>query len=145
MGSDPSAAMRIGRARTLEAPMRPLLAYLVLCALPAAAFVGLARLVEWMAEHPERPRDPVTDPAPTGRSLQLLVATLRRLEAEYAALERSRAPARAHRLQAITLAYDDTLRECCAALGLPPPDHSPLTPSERVQTQAELSLHGLTW
>jgi hypothetical protein len=125
--------------------MRPLLAYLVLCALPAAVFLGLARLVDWLAEHPEAPRDPDADPAPTGRSLQLLVATLRRLEEEYDALERARVPARAHRLEAITLAYDDTLLECCAALGLPPPDHSPLTPSERVQTQAELSLHGLTW
>lgn len=125
--------------------MGPVLSYLALCLLPAAVFVALARAIDWWVGRDRRPEHAEPDPVPTGRSLQQLVATLRRLEGDYAAVESSGLPARAHRLHAISLAYDDTLRECCLALELPPPEHSPLSSVERVQTEAELSLRGLTW
>lgn len=125
--------------------MSQLIGYLALCALPAAAFLGLGRVVDWYAGHDHLPlRRPPAAAAPR-RSLQELVVTLRRLEAEHEVLLRSNPPLKARRLQALTLAYDDTLRECCAALGLPAPDHSPLTATERLRTQTDLAVHGLTW
>lgn len=125
--------------------MGPVLSYLALCLAPAAILLCLTRGISWWVARARRPAVTDPDPVPTGRSLQQLVATLRRLEGEYAAVESSRLPARAHRLHAINLAYDDTLRECCLALELPPPEHSPLSSVERMQTEAELSLRGLTW
>lgn len=125
--------------------MGPILSYLALCLLPAAVIAGVIRLTSWLLSREWRPTHAEPDPVPTGRSLQELVATLRRLETDYAVVEASRLPARAHRLHAISLAYDDTLRECCLALELPPPEHSPLSSVERMQTEAELSLRGLTW
>ncbi len=54
-------------------------------------------------------------------------------------------PVRAARLRAVTLAYDDTLRACCAALELPQPDRPPLSPIVRLETEAALAQRGLTW
>lgn len=124
--------------------MGQVLSYLALCLVPAAAFVGGARAVQWWVNHNDGPRTGAP-PEPTGRSLQQLVATLHRLETQYDAVERSHLPARAHRMRVIQLAYDDTLRECCNALGLEPPGHPHLSSLERMATEAELALHGLRW
>lgn len=125
--------------------MVAVLSYLALCLLPAAVTAVLIRLVSWFVGHERPAATTAPDPVPSARSLEALVATLRRLETDYAAVEASRLPARAHRLQAISLAYDDTLRECCLALEIPPPENPPLPPVERIRTEVELSLRGLTW
>jgi hypothetical protein len=56
-------------------------------------------------------------PADVERSLERLVADLRRLEREYQRIESSNELGRASRLRAIGMAYDDTLRACCRAWG----------------------------
>lgn len=85
------------------------------------------------------------DPAPAEPSVERLVHDLRRLELEFRRIERSDLPARAARLRAVTMAYDDTLRACCRALQLPAPDQPPLSAFARLQTEAALSQHGLSW
>lgn len=85
------------------------------------------------------------DTAPVAPSLERLVGDLRRLELEYRRIERSDLPARAARLRAVGLAYDDTLRACCRALQLPAPDPSPLSAVTRLETEVALSQRGLSW
>jgi hypothetical protein len=114
--------------------------YLALSAAPLAVLCTgyvLSRLVR-------SSRGRRTEPAPA-RTLQRLVDDLRRLEHEYIRVERSDSPAKAARLRALNLAYDDTLRECCLALGLPEPGERPLSGLVRLQTEAELVQHGLMW
>jgi hypothetical protein len=91
-----------------------------------------------------RPPRPVP-PADVERSLERLVADLRRLEHEYQRIESSNELGRASRLRAIGMAYDDTLRACCRAVGLPAPERSPLTSIHRLQTEAALAQAGVTW
>jgi hypothetical protein len=92
--------------------------------------------------HGSAPRRRVTDHGP---NLQRLVDDLRRIEREYVRVERSDLPARAARLKALNLAYDDTLRACCHALRLPEPSERPLSGVARLRTEAELAQHGLEW
>jgi hypothetical protein len=92
--------------------------------------------------HGSAPRSRDADPGP---SLQRLVDDLRRLEREYVRVERSDLPARAARLRALNLAYDDTLRACCHALGLAEPSERPLSGVARLRTEAELAQRGLEW
>ncbi len=92
--------------------------------------------------HGSAARRRVTDPGP---NLQRLVDDLRRIEREYVRVERSDLPARAARLRALNLAYDDTLRACCHALRLPEPSERPLSGVTRLWTEAELAQHGLEW
>lgn len=79
------------------------------------------------------------------RSLELLVADLRRLEDEFRRTESAEVPYRGARLKALSLAYDDTLRACCRLLDLPEPDRPPWTPVTRLQIEAELARAGLDW
>ena len=80
------------------------------------------------------------------RSLELLVADLRRLEREFRRTEQDTDVAyRTARLQAISLAYDDTLLLCCRLLDLPEPDRPPWSPVTRLQIEAELAMAGLDW
>ena len=121
---------------------------LVICTalvvVPAAGFFVAARILarranrRLVAEH-ARPQPPAA------ASLGRLVDDLRRLEAEYIRIERSDLPARGARLRAVALAYDDTLRACCLALGLPEPAERPLSGLMRLQTEAELAQRGLVW
>jgi hypothetical protein len=92
--------------------------------------------------HGSAPHGRDADPGP---SLQRLVDDLRRLEREYVRVERSDLPARAARLCALNLAYDDTLRACCHALGLAEPSERPLSGVARLRTEAELAQRGLEW
>lgn len=79
------------------------------------------------------------------QSIEHLVADLSRLERQFAVLEISDAPNKMMRMQALSLAYDDVLCECCAMLGLPTPSGRPLDSMDRVETECELVRHGLTW
>ncbi|MBA2694678.1 MAG: hypothetical protein H0U62_02240, partial [Actinobacteria bacterium] len=78
-------------------------------------------------------------------SLERLVADLRRLEADLRRIESSDLPAKMQRLQAVSLAYDDVLCECCLALGLPEPAQRPFRGVDRLHAELELARHGLTW
>ena len=52
---------------------------------------------------------------------------------------------RAARLQAISLAYDDTLVLCCRLLDVPEPERPPWNPVTRLHIEAELARAGLDW
>ena len=89
-------------------------------------------------------REPQQDSA--DRSLELLVADLRRLEREFRRTEQDSDVAyRTARLQAISLAYDDTLVLCCRLLDVPEPERPPWPPLTRLQIEAELARAGLDW
>ena len=123
--------------------MHPLLAYAAICVVPAGVLYGLSRGLQWLSQHqiqltPARPMA-------SSPSLERLVDDLRRLEHDYRRIERSDLPARAHRLLAVSLAYDDTLRACCRALELPLPEAPPLSSIDRLEVEADLAQHGLTW
>lgn len=84
--------------------------------------------------------------ATADRSLELLVADLRRLEREFRRTEQDVDVAyRTARLQAVSLAYDDTLLLCCRLLDVPEPERPPWTPVTRLQVEAELARAGLDW
>jgi len=84
--------------------------------------------------------------AAADRSLELLVADLRRLEREFRRTEQdSDVSYRTARLQAISLAYDDTLVLCCRLLDVPEPERPPWNPVTRLQIEAELARAGLDW
>lgn len=80
-----------------------------------------------------------------GQSVEKLLADLTRLEREFARLDTSDAPNKMMRMKAVSLAYDDVLCECCAAVGLPAPQSRPLDSVDRMQTECDLVQHGLTW
>lgn len=56
-----------------------------------------------------------------------------------------RLPGRIERMQAAALAYDETLRLACRAVGAPEPDHAPLGSLERLETEASLAQQGMRW
>ncbi len=86
--------------------------------------------------------DPVqTDAVP----LEAFQSDLRRLVAFIEQLDRSDAPALAARLRAAVIAYDDVLLIACRALQIPAPERGPLDAVCRLQTEADLALHGLEW
>jgi hypothetical protein len=117
--------------------------YAGLCFVPTIAFYlalrGLQALASWNGPPWRRPV------SPQGPSLERLVCDLRRLESDYRRIETSDLPAKAARLRSVSLAYDDTLRACCRALDLPEPKEPPLGPVARLETEAALAQHGLTW
>ncbi len=70
---------------------------------------------------------------------------LRRLECDYCRIEHSDLPRRAARLQSVSLAYDDTLCACCAALAIPWSGRPPFDGVHRLEMEASLSQCGVTW
>jgi hypothetical protein len=118
-----------------------------MCAAPAVVFYGLDKGLSWLGSYDgKRPAASAAPGLPRDHpSLQQLVADLQRLEDEYRRIEHSDLPAKVHRLQAVSMAYDDVLCECCSALGLPPPAERPLRSIDRLEAQVELARHGLTW
>jgi len=109
---------------------------------PAVLLWAALKAVRWWSNSAAARRAPVAEHGP---SLERLVEDLRRIEREYVRVERSDLPARAARLRALNLAYDDTLRACCQALRLPEPSERPLSGVARLRTEAELAQHGLEW
>ena len=106
----------------------------------AAAWRGGRR-----AAAPSAPAGPAAWGPPVGASLGELVDELGRLERAYRQLEQLLLPADDHRMRELTLAYDATLRRCCAALGLPLPGPLPLEGLARLEVEATLAQHGLSW
>lgn len=117
------------------------LVYALLAVTPALALLlaghGLDRFCRWQAAGSRRAQ-------PNGPSLERMVADLRRLEADYRRIDASDLPGRVSRMRTVALAYDDRLRDCCRALGLPEPE-VPLSSIDRLQTEAALAQQGVTW
>jgi len=112
------------------------LVYAVLCVLPAAAFKLVLLAISAWNRRPHRPSPAV----PAGKYGE----TLRRLSADHDRVLIADVPAKAARLRALELAYDDTLRAACQKLHVDvPPD--PWDATTRVQLEADLVTHGLTW
>lgn len=124
--------------------MNDVVAYAVLFVAPALVLLALMNAAMWFCRW-DPPRRRARAATPTGPTLERLVNDLRRLESDYRRIERSDLPAKAVRLRAVSLAYDDTLRACCLALELPEPEPAPLSSLARLRTEAELAQHGLTW
>jgi hypothetical protein len=121
--------------------VRTLLVYLLLAATPAAAFwAAWVALERWVRGPRSR-----SGAVPAHRPLERLVADLRRLERDHARTARSDATGRAGRLRAIALAYDETLQECCRAVGLTAPSRPPLSAVGRLETEMALAAAGVTW
>ena len=101
--------------------MNPVLAYVLLFALPTAvgfALIGAWRGARWLAEARYRVRFQALPPEPIER----LEADLRRLRAELEDTEtRSSLTAKHHRVQAVRGAYLDTLSAACRRLDISPP------------------------
>lgn len=115
--------------------------YVVLVATPAVALLGAGHALErWCRAYPRGRR---SRPAPRP-SLERLVGDLQRLESDYRRIAASDLPGRVSRMRTVTLAYDDVLRACCDAVGLPEPS-DPLTALDRLETEAALAQQGLTW
>ncbi len=101
--------------------MTPVLAYLLLFALPTAvgfALIGAWRAARWLAEARYRARFQAQPPEPIER----LQADLRRLRSELEDTEtRSGLTAKHHRVQAVRGAYLDALSAACRRLDISPP------------------------
>ena len=101
--------------------MNPVLAYLLLFAMPTAvgfALIGAWRAARWLTEVRYRARFQALPPEPIER----LQADLRRLRAELEDTEnRSGLTAKHHRVQALRGAYVDALSAACRRLDLSPP------------------------
>lgn len=101
--------------------MNPVLAYLLLFALPTAvgfALIGAWRAARWLAEARYRARFQALPPEPIER----LQADLRRLRSELEDTEtRSGLTAKHHRVQAVRGAYLDALSTACRRLDISPP------------------------
>jgi hypothetical protein len=116
--------------------------YVLLVLTPAAAFWVAGKGLERLAVPRRRTS---SSGRPVGRSLERLMADLRRLEEDYRRIEASDLPGRGARMRTVSLAYDDTLRACCRAVGLPAPATTPLSALARLETEAALAQHGVTW
>jgi hypothetical protein len=118
------------------------LAYAVLAFVPGALFLAAAKAFDWWTRAGSRPRlAHATDRPPIER----LVGDLKRLERDYSRIQGSDLPRQALRLQSVSLAYDDALCACCAALEIPTAGRPPLNAMQRLEIEAALARHGLTW
>ena len=88
-----------------------------------------------------RPAPPHTD----NISIEQLAADLRRLAAELERVHVQDQPSKMERLTAAALAYDWVLLSAARTLDVPAPEHAPLRPLERLETEAALAAQGLDW
>ncbi|TWP38913.1 hypothetical protein [Leekyejoonella antrihumi] len=123
--------------------MEALAIFVGICVGPAAFFLLLGW--SWRACNGMRPLRRRSTSAPTHPPVERMAVDLHWLADEMCRLRVSRAPAKVHRLTAVGLAYDDTLRMCCDALDVPVPDGRELDGVERLQLEAELAQAGLDW
>ncbi|MBO1756373.1 hypothetical protein [Allobranchiibius sp. CTAmp26] len=121
--------------------MRVLVEYLLICIVPAAV-ISLAFKIPWLLR---RLRKGAMALHPTHRPIERLADDLHRLGSELQLVRAGGGPARKRRLNAIELAYEDILLECCAALELPHPARPPLSREERLHVEASLLKAGLRW
>ena len=124
--------------------MNPVLAYVLLFALPTAvgfALIGAWRGARWLAEARYRARFRALPPEPIER----LQADLRRLRAELEDTEtRSGLTAKHHRVQAVRGAYLDALSAACRRLDLSPPQGGDRAPQAEIyRVEAALRQGGL--
>jgi hypothetical protein len=119
-----------------------LLFYAVLTLAPAGSFIALAKALEWWTHENGATRSGAASPSP---EIERLVGDLRRLERDYCRIERSDLPRRAARLQSVSLAYDDTLCACLKALEIPWWGRPPFDGVHRLEMEASLAQHGVTW
>ena len=82
---------------------------------------------------------------PQGPPIERIGADLHRLSAEISRIESSDQPAKAARMRAVALAYDDVLVLACRTLDLEAPARPPLAPLERLEAEAALAREGLVW
>ena len=124
--------------------MNPVLAYLLLFALPTVAgfaLIGAWRAARWLAEARYRARFQALPPEPIER----LQADLRRLRSELEDTEtRSGLTAKHHRVQAVRGAYLDALSAACRRLDISPPRGGDRAPQAEIyRVEAELRQGGL--
>lgn len=124
--------------------MRNIVIYAAICVGPAAVFLALEHAYGFWVGLANR-RRASAPPAPTHPPVERLAVDLHWLADEMTRLRVSDVPAKVHRLTAVSLAYDDTLRMCCDALEVPVPEHRELRGAERLQLEAELAQAGLDW
>jgi hypothetical protein len=117
-------------------------AYAVLAFVPGALFLAMAKAFDYWTRAQGSARSTATSTRPP---IERLVSDLRRLERDYSRIQSSDLPRRAVRLQGVSLAYDDALCACCAALEIPSSGRPPLNAMERLEIEAALARHGLTW
>ncbi len=101
-----------------------------------------AALLEHTAGRLRRRPPPGPDPFVALRlqtRLAVVTANAQRLEHDPAAF------ARAHRLIAMMLAYDQLLEEACVLAGVESPPLQPNDPDERFRKEVELSSRGWSW
>jgi hypothetical protein len=116
------------------------IAFAVLCAVPAVVFrAGAARLRRRTGAGGH------AEPVPPHKDdRERYSKDLRRLAADHERVLVADVPAKAARLRALELAYDDTLVHACRALEVEAPP-TPFDAITRVQVEADLVTRGLTW
>ncbi len=109
---------------------------------PARWRLRLADRLESLAAHLRRRHRYVPDPFVALRVQSRLGIVARHVQA----LEADRrAMARAERIVASQLAYDDLLEEACRMAGVDIPPHAKGDPAERFREEVELAGRGWTW
>jgi hypothetical protein len=117
--------------------------FAALCAVPASFLDRYGRLLtRWTGASRAQRRREMTLREQAER--ERYGKDLRRLSADHDRVRSGNVPAKAARLRALELAYDDTLVCACRALELDAPP-TPFDAITRVHVEAELVAHGLTW
>ena len=123
-----------------------ILALILLCIAPAAAFAVFLHAPSWIDHAVDSLRQRRARRMPTSPPIERLAADLRRISAEIERIQVIDPPYKVVRLKAAVAAYDDTLLVCCRSLGGEPPrDRGPLDPRERLDAEVALLQEGLTW
>lgn len=116
-------------------------------ALSLVVIAALLGHLDWLGRvgvalwHRVRPPRPETQHV----SVEQLAADLHRLARYLEQVRTIDQPAKMERLTAAALAYDWVLLSACRTLEVPSPEHAPLDPVERLETEAALAAQGLDW